>query len=116
MVGARQLADHERVKPIRLAARDAKPIARRRDLIGMQRQHPQPRVQQPLDQQPVRTLDRDQLDPQSHSGRHSDRTPFSSCANVAATSFLPAASATSTSCLSDAQSTPAYVAICTYLS
>ena len=66
IVGARQLAQHERVKPIRLAARHAKPIAGRRDLIGMQGQHPQPRIQQPLDQQPVRTLDRDQLDSQAH--------------------------------------------------
>jgi hypothetical protein len=31
-----------------------------RDLVWMQRQDPQPRVQQPLDQQPVRPLDRDQ--------------------------------------------------------
>jgi hypothetical protein len=39
--------------------------------------------------------------------RHSDRSPFSSCANVAATSSSPCSSATSTSCLSAAQSTPA---------
>jgi hypothetical protein len=40
MIGARQLAEHERVKAIRLAARDAKPGTRRRDLVGVQRQHP----------------------------------------------------------------------------
>ena len=57
MVGARQLAEHERVKPIGLPARDPKPIASRRNLVGMQRQDPQPRVQQPLDQQPVRPLE-----------------------------------------------------------
>jgi hypothetical protein len=55
-----QLAQHERVKPIGLPARDPEASAGRGDLVGVQRQHPQPRVQQPLDQQPVRTLDRDQ--------------------------------------------------------
>lgn len=64
MIGAGQLAQHERVEPIGLPARHAKPIPSRRDLIGMQRQHPQTRVQQPLDQQPIRPLDRDQLHPQ----------------------------------------------------
>ena len=66
MIGARQLAQHERVEPVGLPARHPKPRAGRRDLVGMQRQHPQPRVQQPLDQQPVRPLDRDQLHPQPH--------------------------------------------------
>ena len=66
IVGARQLAEHERVKPIGLPARDPKSIASRRDLVGMQGQDPQPRVQQPLHQQPVRPLDRDQLDLQAH--------------------------------------------------
>ena len=60
-VGARQLAQHERVEPVGLAARGPEPRPRGRDLFGMHRQHPQPRVQQPLDQQPVRPLDRDQL-------------------------------------------------------
>jgi hypothetical protein len=66
VIGARQLAQHERVKPIGLPARDPEPIAGGRDLVGMQRQDPQPRVQQPLDQQPVRPLDRDQLHFQAH--------------------------------------------------
>ena len=70
MIGTRQLAQHERVKPIRLPARSAKPRTRRGDLVGMQRQHPQPRVQQPLDQQPVGPLDRDQPHPQPHQLRH----------------------------------------------
>ena len=60
MIGPRQLAQHERVKPVGLPTRRAKPITSRRDLIGMQRQDPQPGVQQPLDQQPVGPLDRDQ--------------------------------------------------------
>ena len=60
-VGARELAQHERVEPVGLAARGPEPVAGRRDLVGMHRQHPQPRVQQPLDQQPVGPLDRDQL-------------------------------------------------------
>jgi hypothetical protein len=40
MVSTREFASHERVKPIRLAAQDANPIARGRDLIGVQGQHP----------------------------------------------------------------------------
>ena len=44
MIGTRQLAQHERVKAIRLPARGAKPRTRRGDLVGVQRQHPQPRV------------------------------------------------------------------------
>ena len=65
-VGARQLAQHERVKPVRLAARDPEPGTGRSDLVGMQRQYPQPHVQQPLDQHPVRALDRHQLDAVAH--------------------------------------------------
>jgi hypothetical protein len=38
MVGARQLAEHERVEAIGLSARDPKPIAGRRDLVWVQRQ------------------------------------------------------------------------------
>src|SRR5205814_131007 len=39
---------------------------------------------------------------------HNPDSPFSSCANVAASTCWPVSSATSTSCLSDAQSIPAY--------
>jgi hypothetical protein len=66
VVGTRQLAEHERVEPVGLAARGPEPRPGRRDLLRMHRQHPQPRVQQPLDQQPVRPLDRDQLHLQPH--------------------------------------------------
>ena len=66
VTGARQLAQHERVKPIGLPARGAKAIAGGRDLVGVQRQDPQSCVQQPLDQQPVGPLDRDQLHLQAH--------------------------------------------------
>jgi hypothetical protein len=66
MVGARQLAQHEGVKAIGLAARDAKLRPRGRDLVGVQRQQSQPRVQQPLDQQPVGPLDRDQPNLEAH--------------------------------------------------
>jgi hypothetical protein len=64
-VGARQLARHERVEPVGLAARSPEPRPRGCDLLRMYRQHPQPRVQQPFDQQLVRPLDRDQLHLQS---------------------------------------------------
>ena len=66
MVSARQLTQHEGVKAIGLAARDAKPWPRGRDLVGVQRQQSQPRVQQPLDQQPVGALDRDQPNLEAH--------------------------------------------------
>ena len=41
VIGARQLAQHERVKPIGLPSRGAKAIAGGRDLVGMQGQNPQ---------------------------------------------------------------------------
>ena len=62
MIGARQLAQHERVEPVGLAARRPEPRPRGRDLIRVQWQKPQPGIKQPLHQQPVRPLDRDQLD------------------------------------------------------
>ncbi len=66
VIGPRELAQHKRVKPIGLPSRGAKAIAGGRDLVGMQRQDPQPRVQQPLDQQPIGPLNRDQLHLQAH--------------------------------------------------
>ena len=60
MIDARQLAQNERVKPIGLPARNTEPIPSGRDPVWTQRQDPQTRVQQPLDQQPVAPLDRDQ--------------------------------------------------------
>lgn len=66
MIGARQFTEHERVEPIRLAAAGPEPRPRGGDLVGMQRQHPQPDVKQPLDQQPIRPLDRDQRDLEPH--------------------------------------------------
>jgi hypothetical protein len=60
VIGARQLAQHKRVEAIGLAARRPEPRTCRGDLVGMQRQQPQAGVQQALDQQPVRPLDRDQ--------------------------------------------------------
>jgi hypothetical protein len=52
--------------PIRLAARGSKPRSGGGDLVGVHRDHGQPSGQQTVDQQPVRTLDRDAL----HSQRH----------------------------------------------
>src|SRR5436309_3661258 len=45
MIGARQLAQHERVEPVGLAARHPEASTGGRDLVGVQREHPQPRVQ-----------------------------------------------------------------------
>jgi hypothetical protein len=60
MIGPRELAQHERVEPIGLPARDPGPVTSGRDLVRVQREHLQPRIQEPLHQQPVRPLDRDQ--------------------------------------------------------
>jgi hypothetical protein len=65
-VCARELAQHERVEPVGLTARSPEPRPRGRDLLGTHRQHPQPRIQQSLDQQPIRPLDRDQRHLQPH--------------------------------------------------
>ena len=76
VVGARELAQHERVEPVGLTARGAEPGPRRCDLIRMHRQHPQPGVQHSLDQQPVRPLDRHQLnlEPQQRPAQRSQPT------------------------------------------
>ncbi len=67
-VGAGELAQHEAVKPIRLPARGTEPIARGFDLIGMQRQHPHPGLEQPLDQHSVTALDRDDINLEAGQG------------------------------------------------
>src|SRR5437588_583626 len=74
----------------------------------MHRQHPQPRVEEPLDQQPVRPLIPTNPTSSRTRVRHNAVRPFSSCTNVAASSSSPFSSATSTSCLAAAQSIPAY--------
>ena len=107
MIGPRQLAEHERVEPIGLPARGTEPITSRRNLVGMQGKDPQPGLQQPLDQQPVGRSIATSVTSWRTSARHKPRTPASSCANVAARSLSPVSSAITTSCFSDAQSTPA---------
>ena len=74
-VGAREFAQHERVEAVGLTARGTKPRAGRGDLVGMQCQHGQPSVEQPLDQQPVGALKRDALDPQAHQFAAQTRQP-----------------------------------------
>jgi hypothetical protein len=63
-VGARQLGEHERVEAVALAARGAEAGSHRGDLVGMDRDHVDPRIQQPFDQQSVGTLDGDQQHPE----------------------------------------------------
>jgi hypothetical protein len=63
-VGARELGQHEAVKAVALAVGHAVARAHRLDLVGVHRDHRQARVEQPLDQQPVRALERDQHDPE----------------------------------------------------
>jgi hypothetical protein len=48
-VGTGELAQHEAVTPVGLPARGAEPIPCGLDLVGMQRQHAQPGLEQPLD-------------------------------------------------------------------
>ena len=57
-VGPGELGKHERVEAVALAARGTEPRSHRRDLVGMDRNHRKTRIEQPFDQQPVRTLDR----------------------------------------------------------
>ena len=104
---SRQLAQHERVKPVRLTTRRPEPRPGRRDLIGMQRQQPQPRIQQPLDQQPVRPLDRDQRHLQPHQRAAQRPQPFLIVRERGGQHLLTRLVRTTTSCFSDAQSTPA---------
>ena len=69
MIGPSELRQHEAVKAVGLPARDAVARAHRAHLVGMHRDHAQPRVQQPLDQQPVRPLQRDQRHPKLEQPR-----------------------------------------------
>jgi hypothetical protein len=103
MVRARQLAQHERVEAIGLAARDAEARPRTVTWLGCKASTRNPASNSRSTSTPSgrstatsRTFNRTNC-------RHNDRSPLSSCANVAASSFSPAASATSTSCFSDAQ-------------
>jgi hypothetical protein len=75
MIGARERAQHERVEAVGLAARGPEPWPRRSDLVGMQREHAQPRIQQALDQQPIRALDRHALHLQAHQRPTQRRDP-----------------------------------------
>jgi hypothetical protein len=74
-VGARELGEHERIEAVALAARRAEARSHRGELVGMHRDHPQAGVQQPLDQQPVRTLDRDQRHVERDQPRAQRRDP-----------------------------------------
>ena len=107
MVGARQLAQHEGVKPVGLASRSAEPGAGGRDLVGMDRQHPQARVEQTLDQHPIRPLDRDQLHLQAHQLATQRPQPRLIMRERRGQQLLARLVGTNTSCFSDAQSTPA---------
>ena len=104
-VGPRELAQHERVEPVRLPARGTKPRAGGRDLVGMDRHHPQPGVQQPLDQQSIRAFDRDQLHLQPHKRFAQGRQPALVVREPRGQDRFARFAATSMSCFSDAQST-----------
>ena len=72
-VGAAQFAQHERVEAVGFAGGGAEAIARGGELVGMDRQHRDPRGQQPGDQQPVGALDRDPGDPMLDQAPQSTR-------------------------------------------
>ncbi len=59
-VGADELGQHEAVDIGALAARRAEPEGALRSAGWLHRDHCQPGAQEPVDQQPIRTLDRDQ--------------------------------------------------------
>ena len=79
----------------------------------MQRKHPHTRLQQPVDQQPLRPLDRDDLDVEALKRSAQRAQPSSSCTKVAASNSSPAVPSTSTSCFSEDQSIPAQLPIAT---
>jgi hypothetical protein len=106
-VGASELTEHEAIEPVRLPARSAEPVTRGLDLIRVHSQHPQPFLEEPLDQHTITSFDRDDINVKQSSASHNAVIPCSSCANVSASSRSPAASAIRTSCFSDAQSIPA---------
>jgi hypothetical protein len=66
MIGTRQLTQHERVAPVGLAARGAESRPGGGNLVRVDRDHAKPGVEQPLDQHPVRPLDRDPHHLQPH--------------------------------------------------
>jgi hypothetical protein len=57
-VGSSELAGTECVEAVGLTAGGAEPVARRFDLVGMNRERRQPSVMEPLNEQPVRPLGR----------------------------------------------------------
>lgn len=65
-VGPRQPGQHQGVKAVALAARRGEPRPVRDDLVGAHRDHGQADIGQQLNQQPVGSHERDQLDIQLH--------------------------------------------------
>jgi hypothetical protein len=61
-VGTRELGERESVEVIALAARRGEPRSHRHELVGVHRDHRQASIQQPLDQQPIGPIDRQQHD------------------------------------------------------
>jgi hypothetical protein len=66
MVAAGKLAEHERGKAIELPGAGTKARPGGRNLVGIDRHHPQPAIQQPLDQPAIPTLNRDKHDLHAH--------------------------------------------------
>src|SRR5437764_791758 len=59
-VGARKLRQDVGVEAVGLAG-EAEALARRSDLVGVAGQHREPGLEQAVDQEPLRPLDRDRL-------------------------------------------------------
>ncbi len=62
VTSAGEFGEHERIEAVALAARRTEPRPGRAHLVRVHRDHRQPGIQQPLHQQPIRPLDRDQRD------------------------------------------------------
>jgi hypothetical protein len=105
MIGTRQLAQHERVKPIRLAARGAERAAAA--WFGWSASTRNPASSSRSINTPSGRSTATSSTFARCSARHSPPSPGSSWASVAASSSSPASLQISTSCFSDAQSTPA---------
>ena len=76
----------------------------------MHRDHPQAGVEQAIDEQPVRALERDQLDGEADQPRAQRVDPALGVSVAATLDDPPIESLTRTACSSLAQSTPANIA------
>jgi hypothetical protein len=76
-VGAGELGERVAVEAVRLAPAGAVPVADGGELVGVHRHDSDPSLEQPVDDQPVRTLDRDPRQLELEQATDQRRTPAS---------------------------------------